>query len=92
MKYAFIVDLEKIALSILRIALFMISLALFAALSAYLRSNPKYSKLKSVQVLERLENPSKKDNIYILKVVVWISAPILLIVFGSIFIADVVLK
>lgn len=82
--YAFIMDLEQLAP--LRPFGFALSIFLFIALFKYLASHPKYSQFKLVKTMEKLENPSRQDNIYILKVFVGISAVILVIIFGSILI------
>ena len=65
---------------------YVIGISLFLALFKYLKAHPKYSQLKSVQAMERLENPSRQDTIYMWKVIVGISASILLVIFGSILI------
>ena len=57
---------------------FALSIFLFIALFKYLASHPKYSQFKFVKTMEKLENPSRGDKIYILKVVVGISALILI--------------
>ena len=82
--YAYTMELEQLAP--LRPFGFALSIFLFIALFKYLASHPKYSQFKLVKTMEKLENPSKGDKIYILKVVVGISAIILVIIFGSILI------
>lgn len=69
-------DLEKLAP--LRPLGFVLTIVLFTALFKYLASHPKYSQFKVVKTMEKLENPSKGDKIYILKVFVGISALILI--------------
>jgi uncharacterized membrane protein YdcZ (DUF606 family) len=46
---------------------YVIGISLFLALFKYLKSHPKYSQLKSVQTMERMENPSKQDTIWLWK-------------------------
>jgi|688.fasta_scaffold1313636_1 flagellar biogenesis protein FliO len=69
-------DLEQLAP--LRPVVFVLSLVLIMALFKYLQSHPKFSQFKPVQTMAKLENPTKQDKIYIVKVVVGISAAILI--------------
>ena len=68
-------DLEKLAP--LRPFASVLGILAFVALFKYLADHPKYSKFKSVQTLKKLENPTRQDKIYILKVLVGVSAAIL---------------
>ncbi len=68
-------DLEQ--LKPLRPFVSVFGILAMVALFGYLKSHPKYSQMKSVKTLERLENPSRGDKIYIFKVVVTISLFIL---------------
>ena len=74
--YAFTMDLEQLAP--LRPFAFALGILVLVSLFKYLQSHPKFSQSKSVQTMAKLENPSKQDKIYILKVVIGISAAILI--------------
>lgn len=65
-------DLEK--LSPLRPFASAIGILALMGIFGYLKSHPKFSQMKSVKTLERLESPSRGDKIYILKVVLIISS------------------
>ncbi len=62
----------------LRPVAFVLGITAMMGIFGYLKSHPKFSQMKSVKTLERLENPSRGDQIYILKVVVIISSVILI--------------
>ena len=63
--YPLVVDLEQ--LKPFRFLAYGIGISLFLALFRYLKAHPKYSQLKSVQAMERLENPSRQDTIWLWK-------------------------
>ena len=73
--YAFTMDLEQLAP--LRPFASVLGILLLMALFKYLASHPKYSQFKMVKTMEKSETTSKGDKIFILKVVVGISAVIL---------------
>jgi hypothetical protein len=78
--YPLDVDLDQLRPSLTPLA-YVIGIPLFLALFKYLKAHPKYSQLKSVQAMERMENPSKQDKIWLWKLFAAIFVVFLLIIF-----------